>query len=148
MESRHLFFTKRSFALMFQLCFLFFSKEKRISKIKQEWKFLMEFLLYWDEKSKFKRWEDGNWVSLSPKMHFLFNGFFALLLRPFLVRALCSIFYSSFAFQMEMTEFSDDWRFEFQKMHRCLLTDSTFLYATQIGTLWVYLGWVNKTQWK
>ena len=29
MESRHLFFTKRSFALMFQLCFLFFLKGKK-----------------------------------------------------------------------------------------------------------------------
>ena len=70
-------------------------------------------------------------------MHFLFNGFFALLLRPFLVRALCSIFYSSFAFQMEMTEFSDDWRFEFQKMHRCLLTDSTLRKSGLSECIWV-----------
>ena len=68
---------------------------------------------------------------LLPKMHFLFNEFFALL-RPFFASSrLCSIFYSSFAFQMEMTEFSDDWRFEFQKMHRCYccLYHHHWLYA-------------------
>ena len=37
----------------------------------------MEFLLYWDEKSKFKRWEDGNWVSLSPRVFFLRCTFYS-----------------------------------------------------------------------
>ena len=56
---------------------------------------------------------------------------------PPLLGSLCSIFYSSFAFQMEMTEFSDDWRFEFQKMHRCLLTDSTLRKSGLSECIWV-----------